>query len=166
MYAVIASQALKPRILTWLIPAVGAKAAGNGACVTPSDCTKRPRPPETLRTLVSKLSIWSTIPDQLSARCCVGSPFTNVACNGTVRLGPEGKIHTELSLSPLGWHTAQDPQPLFDILPVRAGWPGTGGSKTPTDVLNNSRPAWILSSVVPACGRAVEDNVATTFSGD
>src|ERR1039457_2603887 len=104
------------------------------------------------------------MPDQLSARCWVASPGKNVECNEMVRRGPEAKIQTLLSATPLESPPPHDPQPLFDIRPVMAGCPEAGGSNTPTDVKNSSLPMWTLSATVPACGWAVASSGDTPFS--
>jgi hypothetical protein len=58
-----------------------------------------------------------------------------------VRFGPEGKIHTTLSVNPHGaWHAEQAPHPLLDMRPVIGVVVPGAGSKTPTEVLYNSLP--------------------------
>src|SRR5262249_26945241 len=78
--------------------------------------------------------------------------------------GPAAKIHTTLSLKPLGWHDAQEPQPAADIRPTIGGPPAVAGSKTPIDVLYSSLPMWIFASRVPRVGSAADLTVAMTCS--
>ena len=59
---------------------------------------------------------------------CGSAKSKSAACCAIVLRGPAGKIHTTLSLKPLGWHDGQDPQPLLDIRPMMGGAPGDGGS--------------------------------------
>src|SRR5579871_5658473 len=120
MYAVMASHPPTPRTVSCFWLAAASVNEGTAGVCVPSGCTKMPSPPETFRILPSKAPTSSKIADQLSARCWVALPARNVECNGIVRRGPDAKIHTTLSVNPLGWHDPHDPQPLFDILPVMA----------------------------------------------